>query len=115
MIMSESYYLTNLDIWLFAYEMDLPIILFATNPFKNMVPNINWLVLSKTVDTVIHNKVHFIRSPADYEMNKTPEHHLIIPMLELREIKGFDNMLRSARSGGEYKKCITNFTDFLKL
>ena len=80
-----------------------------------MVPNINWLVLSKTVDTVIHNKVHFIRSPADYEMNKTPEHHLIIPMLELREIKGFDNMLRSARSGGEYKKCITNFTDFLKL
>ena len=115
MIMSESYYLTNLDIWVFAYEMDLPIILFATNPFKNMVPNINWLVLSKTVDTVIHNKVHFIRSPADYEMNKTPEHHLIIPMLELREIKGFDNMLRTARSGGEYKKCITSFADFLKM
>jgi hypothetical protein len=115
MIMSESYYLTNLDIWLLAYEMDLPIILFATNPFKNMVPNINWLALSKTVDTVIHNKVHFIRSPADYEMNKTPEHHLITPMLELREIKGFDNMLRSARSGGEYKKCITSFTDFLNM
>ena len=115
MIMSETYYLTNLDIWVFAYEMDLPIILFATNPFKNMVPNINWLVLSKTVDTVIHNKLHFIRSPADYEMNKTPEHHLIIPMLELREIKGFDNMLRTARSGGEYKKCITSFTDFLKM
>jgi hypothetical protein len=36
-------------------------------------------------------------------------------MLELREIKGFDNMLRSARSGGEYKKCITSFTDFLNM
>jgi hypothetical protein len=59
-ILSEMYYLTNLDIWLLAYEMDLPIILFSTNPFKNMVPGINWLVLSKTVDTVIDNKVHFI-------------------------------------------------------
>jgi hypothetical protein len=114
-IMSESYYLTNLDIWLLAYEMDLPIILFSTNPFKNMVPDINWLVLSKTVDTVINNKVHFIRSPADYEFNKTPEHHLISPMLELREVKGFENMLRSARSGGEYKKCIISFEDFLKM
>jgi len=114
-IMSESYYLTNLDIWLFAYEMDLPIILFSTNPFKNMVPNINWLVLSKTVDSVINNPVHFIRSSPDYEMNKTPEHHLITPMLELREVKNFETMLRSARSGGEYKKCITSFTDFLKM
>jgi hypothetical protein len=114
-ILSEMYYLTNLDIWLLAYEMDLPIILFSTNPFKNMVPGINWLVLSKTVDTVIDNKVHFIRSPPDYEFNKTPEYHLIIPMLELREVKGFENMLRTARSGGEYNKCITNFSDFLKM
>jgi hypothetical protein len=114
-IISESYYLTNLDIWLLAYEMELPIILFSTNPFKNMVPNVNWLVLPKTVDTVINDPVHFIRSPADYEFNKTPEHHLITPMLELREVKGFENMLRSARSGGEYKKCITSFADFLKI
>ena len=114
-ILSEMYYLTNLDIWLLAYEMDLPIILFSTNPFKNMIPGINWLVLSKTVDTVIHNKVHFIRSPPDYEFNKTPEYHLITPILELPEIKGFENMLRTARSGGEYKKCITNFMDFLNI
>jgi hypothetical protein len=114
-ILSEMYYLTNLDIWLLAYEMDLPIILFSTNPFKNMVPGINWLVLSKTVDTVIDNKVHFVRSPPDYEFNKTPEYHLITPMLELREVKGFENMLRTARSGGEYNKCITNFSDFLKM
>ena len=80
-----------------------------------MVPDINWFVLSKNVDTVINNKVHFIRSQAEYEPNKTPEHHLISPMLELREVKGFENMLRSARSGGEYKKCITSFEDFLKM
>uniref|UniRef100_A0A6C0HC16 Uncharacterized protein n=1 Tax=viral metagenome TaxID=1070528 RepID=A0A6C0HC16_9ZZZZ len=114
-IMSETYYLTNLDIWILAYELDIPIILFSTNPFKNMVPGINWLVLSKTVNTVIDNKVHFIRSPPDYEFNKTPEYHLITPVLEIREIKGFENMLGSARSGGEYKKCITRFTDFLKM
>ena len=113
-IMSESYYLTNLDIWVLAYELDISIILFSTNPFKNMVPGVNWLVLSKTVDSVINNPVHFIRSSPDYEMNKTPEHHLITPMLELREVKSFETMLRSARSGGEYKKCITSFTDFLK-
>jgi len=51
MIMSESYFLTNLDLWLLARAYNLPIILFSSNPISNMVDGLDWVILNGELDS----------------------------------------------------------------
>ena len=112
-IMSESYYLTDLDIWIFANEYNLPIILFSTNPFKQMVSGVNWLVMGG-LDNYITNDFYFIRTPHEVEPNIPPKYNLIKPKLKLSELKGFDNMLSAAFNGTEYTENIKKFSTFIE-
>ena len=112
-IMSESYYLTDLDIWIFANEYKLPIILFSTNPFKIMVPGVNWLLLSG-LENYESNEFYFIRTPHDVDINIPPKYNLIKPKLKLSDLKGFDNMLENAMKGIEYTENIKNFSTFIE-
>jgi hypothetical protein len=112
-IMSESYYLTDLDIWIFANEYKLPIILFSTNPFKNMVPGINWLILSG-IENYENNDFYFIRTPHDVDINIPQKYNLIKPKLKLSELKGFENMVESAVKGIEYTENIKKFSTFIE-
>jgi hypothetical protein len=112
-IMSESYYLTDLDIWIFANEYNLPIILFSTNPFKQMVSGVNWLVMGG-LDNYITNDFYFIRTPHEVEPNIPPKYNLIKPKLKLSELKGFDTMLSAAFNGTEYTENIKKFSTFIE-
>jgi len=113
LIMSESYYLTELDIWIFANEYKLPIILFSTNPFKNMVPGVNWLLLGG-LENYENNDFYFIRTPHDVDNNIPPKYNLIKPKLKLSELKGFDNMIEKAMNGIEYTENIKKFSTFIE-
>ena len=113
LIMSESYYLTDLDIWIFANEYKLPIILFSTNPFKNMVPGVNWLLLGG-LENYENNEFYFIRTPHDVDNNIPPKYNLIKPKLKLSELKGFDNMMEKAMNGIEYTENIKKFSTFIE-
>jgi hypothetical protein len=112
-IMSESYYLTDLDIWIFANEYKLPIILFSTNPFKVMVPGVNWLLLGG-LENYTSNEFYFIRTPHDVDNNVPPKYNLIKPKMKLNELKGFDAMLENALKGIEYTDNITPFSTFIE-
>ena len=113
MIMSENYYLTDLDIWIFANTYNLPIILFSTNVFKYMVPGVNWLMLGG-LDNYDTNEFYFIRTPHEVELNIPPKYNLIKPKLKLSDLKGFDTILSSAFNGTEYTNNITKFSTFIE-
>jgi len=112
-IMSEEYFLTNLDIWVIAHKYNLPILLFSSKPFKYMNAGIDWLVLSN-VDTILSKKIYCIRCPSENEPNTIPMYHLITPSVSVSELKGFETMLNTAISGGEYKRNIISLPDFLE-
>jgi hypothetical protein len=83
-ILSEVYFLTNLDLWILASSYKLPIILFRQGQLKHFIDLIedessprptNWLRLSN-VETPHY---HFIRVPAEKHGNYRPEYTVVKP------------------------------------
>ena len=88
LIMSEEYFITNLDLWAVADHFGLPILLFANNSLDTLGLSVNWVVLSGNAKL---DSYYCIRSPA-YGID-IPEYHMIDPMCKLMELKGFDKMI----------------------
>ena len=88
LIMSEEYYITDLDIWAIASELNLPILLFSHSPLKTLGVSVNWVILGGK--TMVDN-YYCIRSPTN--TRTFPEYHLITPACKLMELKGFDQMI----------------------
>jgi len=106
LIRSEEYYLTNLDLWVLANKLNLPVVLFSVNPFKTMLTDINWSILGGNhADTFF-----FIRSPAEVVNNVAPTYHIVTPTLKFGEVRGFADMIR----GAEYRRNIMSFDTFIK-
>jgi hypothetical protein len=84
LIVSEEYYLTNLDIWALSSLLKLPILLFSSKPIRNLFVNAKWCLLAGDKNT---QKYFFIRSPVDTGI--VPEYNLIIPTYKLEELNGF--------------------------
>ena len=106
-ILSEGYYLTNLDLWVLCYESKLPIVLFSS--LKNLLDNQRWIVLGGNYT----DKYYFIRAYTESSDNK--EYHLITPALKFSEIKGFQNMVDLGKNGDpEYSKNVQSLKTFLE-
>ena len=88
LIMSEEYYITDLDIWAIASQLNLPILLFSHNPLKTLGMSVNWVILGG--DTKLDN-YYCIRSPTN--TRTFPEYHLITPACKLMELNGFEQMI----------------------
>ena len=105
-ILNEDYYLTNLDIWIIADRLDLPIIIFnirlADLNYEDW--SVNWLVLGKSKD--IRLKYFFIRPPIRYIPDTIPEYGVVTSPLLLSQVKGLENMVKSglAADTSEYAK-----------
>lgn len=111
LVKSEEYYLTNLDIWILAAKMNLPIVLYCEKPFKNMLTDIKWLVLGGSPD----DAYYFVRSPIVIERNIVPIYQMVKPSLKFNEVRGFSNMVESGiRGEEEYKKSLISFDTFLR-
>jgi hypothetical protein len=89
LIMSEEYYLTNLDLWAISDFWKLPILLFSTKEIKNLNLPVKWIVLG---GDKLKDKYLFLRSPVDSN-NTVPEYHLISPAYELHKLMGFKEIL----------------------
>jgi hypothetical protein len=111
LIMSEEYYLTDLDIWVIANKLNLPIVIFSLDDFKTMVSDINWLVLAGNVDK---DDYYFIRSPKGQKLNFPVNYSLIDTPLKLYELKGLDSIIQNANAGLEYKKHFITFDTFIR-
>lgn len=71
-ILSESYFMTNLDLWLLSIYFDLPIILYSGTELKEN--NKPVLVLNGNKDT---NKFLFIKTPA-FRTGLIPKYRLVV-------------------------------------
>lgn len=111
-IMSDGYYLTNLDLWVLAQELNLPIVLFSSNKLKHLLDNQTWIVLGgKSTDHYYFIRAYTEPLPSD----KFNEYHLITPALKFSEIKGFQNMVDLGKQGNsEYSKNTQSLATFLE-
>jgi hypothetical protein len=82
-IATEVYYLTNLDYWILAKQLALPIILFHQKRLKNLVNNVNWLKLSDPPADK-PQEFYFIRVPTEpvNPGNYLPQYNVIKPPIK---------------------------------
>jgi len=84
-IMSENYALTNLDLWLLASKLNLPIVIFAESNIKNLGVSDKWLVLGGEID---NDKYYFVRcSGKDMKDNIDENYSLITPAVMLKDMQ----------------------------
>lgn len=94
LIMSEEYYITNLDLWAISSKYNLPILMISSNPLKNLSINSDWLLLGGNPS----ENYYIIRCPFDVLSRDNVEiqsYHLIMPTFKLNELKGFDGMINN--------------------
>jgi hypothetical protein len=101
MIMNDSYILTAIDLWVFALNMQLPIIIFASDDNLPFAPTLDWLRLGGNPET---DKFYFVR------MINNTQYNLITPPSPLRELNGFEQMIQSPL----YDKHIQTFQEFMQ-
>ena len=105
LIMSEEYYITNLDLWAIASHLGLPILLFSQKALSNLGLSVQWVILGGKRDV---DNYYCIRSPANN--SNLPEYHMITPACKLSQIKGFDNMINNT----DYLENNLSFETYLK-
>lgn len=107
----DDYYLTNLDLWVLADHLNLPIVLFTSNKLKNLVDSLNWLVLGGKPGS----KYYFLRAYTEpLPSNQYADYHIIHPALKFSEIKGFQNMVDAGLTGqGEFAGNVQKLNDYL--
>jgi hypothetical protein len=107
-VMSDGYYLSDMDIWVLANEYNLPIVVFNANGLKGFFAK-----SGGETGTDLHSqwikmgggkadKYHFIRSKTRVAKgsyaNHVYEYNLIVPAVAIGETKEFEQMvLESAR------------------
>jgi hypothetical protein len=113
MIMSEDYYLTNLDLWAIATKLQLPIVLFSTNKLSNLGLDVRWVVLGGNVKK---DAYYFVRSPTQQAGDETIRgYNIISPAMPLSNLPGFPAMVESAANGNaDYVDHIQTLETFLR-
>jgi len=84
-IFSESYYLTDLDIWMIADKFNLSIVLFSSTKLGGLIETIDWLLLGGELS----QPFYFIRSPQNIKSNSSTGYQLITPAVPLSEVNEF--------------------------
>jgi hypothetical protein len=103
-VMSDGYYLTDMDIWVIANEYNLPIVVFNANGLKGFFAKINDKSGASNINTQWikmggdkGDKYHFIRSKIRVAIgsfaNHIYEYHLIVPEVKLSETREFEDMV----------------------
>jgi len=111
-ILSEEYYVTDLDIWVFAENSKIQLCLFSKNGLKWIDDDIEWLIMGKSY----RENHYFIRSPPIGQIpNKLPAYNLIYPSFGIGELGEFETMVQNTVSGKskEYDKNIVNLPVYL--
>lgn len=85
-ILNESYYLTDLDLWVLAQENNLPIILFTSTSLKNLLESVSWLILGRNEKTA---RYYFIRAYASLDKGEYHDYRIINPSVKLNELRQF--------------------------
>jgi hypothetical protein len=110
-IMSEEYYITDLDIWIFAEAAKIQACLFSRTKLRGINASLEWLLLGNKYK----EKHYFIRSPALSTLNTPLSYHLISKNFLLNELLEFENIVQNAISGqvSVYKDNVQSLAEYL--
>lgn len=96
LIFSEDYYVSDMDIWVIAQTLKLPIILFSPNGLKGFALKIDWLKCGGGT----HSKHYFIRSMIRADKpNGISNYHLLQPTFALSDLREFSEIINDALEG----------------
>jgi len=111
LIFSESYYLSDLDVWMMAARYNLPIVIFTATYLKGFRTNSTmWLLAGGSSGS----KFHFVRSGTTTIHNNVGEYHLVVPALALTELGVFSEQFKLAKSGdAKFADCVVAIDQFL--
>ena len=91
-IMTDNYFITDLDLWVLMTYWKIPCVLFTSGRIKMSNYDINWLYLSRDQDqekeedlSFLYEPMVYVRSPTLYQ-NKYPDYTLIVPMYTATEL-----------------------------
>lgn len=91
LIMSEDYFLTNLDLWALSSLFNLPVLLFSSKNLENMSLNVKWIALG---GDRMRDTYFFVR--ASVEKGVVPQYHLLKPPRKLSELRNnFSSMINN--------------------
>ena len=82
----DDYYLSDLDMWIIASELALPLVLFAGTTLKHLVADKKWVYMSSKLED-INTKLYFMRSNTTRIPNSQPVYTVITPTLKISELK----------------------------
>lgn len=115
-VLNEGYYLTNIDIWILADRLNLPIAFFSTMKLKDLEYegwSVHWLFLSDLRKN-LKMPHFFIKPPIRKMQDHIPEYSIVTTPLPLNQIKGIENMVKSGLNRGDYSKNVVRLDDYLK-
>jgi hypothetical protein len=110
-IASEGYFLTDLDVWVIATKLRLPIVLFSSTALKSLMDptvKIDWLLMGGT--NIQKDKYFFVRSPSN-----AMEYQLIIPPAELTNpnLNEFYNLVQKSIVEGKKSHNVKDLQQYL--
>jgi len=95
-IMSPEYYISDLDVLVFAKYADIQVCLFTGNGLRSInKPALQWYISGKNYG----KKHYFVRSPTITGSNRIGEYHLINRTFSLNELGEFERIVQNAISG----------------
>lgn len=117
---SDEYYITDFDIWVFANEVKINILLYSSTSLKNIqweIDNVetNWLVL---YGKSVNEEYYYIRSPPQNKTNyknKIPSYKLINGKFPLVDLKYKSETFQHAFNGDEiYRNNIRSLDKYIE-
>jgi len=108
-ILSDAYYITDMDWWILSRISQMPLFLFSSTTLKYLETGLDWLVLYKGAMSA---KYYFVRSPVDVGLNKPPAYHVVDGQFSLSELKN-DIFINAERGSAEYKDNFQTIDAFL--
>ena len=112
LVFSESYYLSDLDVWMMAARYNLPIVLFTATHLKGFKNKTNtWLLAAPGPPG---SRFYFVRSGTTTVHDNVGEYHLVVPTMALTELGAFSEEFRLAKSGdAKFADCVVGIDQFL--
>lgn len=107
MIMNDSYFLTNLDLWLLAISLRLPIVLFSSNKIENLTYQYDWFVLNGDVSS---DRFYFVRCLGKRGSDTPEKYHLIEAPFQMNQLRNIEQLTGDP----DYLKHMTSFEEYMK-
>jgi hypothetical protein len=114
-VVSDAYYITDLDWWVFCSSINLPVVLFSSTKLKYLMTatttentETNWLKLGGSGT----DNYYFVRSAVNVQSNEPPRYHVLTPAIKFSQMQG-QMFLEAERGDPKYAENMQSLDNYL--